>query len=117
MEKVSNVIASLNERGVPNEVSLIYGLPFQTLESFRASVDWCLSRGMPRVRAWPLMLLRGTGLEAQRDQWGFVESGEGGIPIVVEAAVAAGWIRVVDVGTGTTETCSGSASRGGRSRT
>ena len=57
MEKVSNVIASLNERGVPYEVSLIYGLPFQTLESFRASVDWCLSRGMPRVRAWPLMLL------------------------------------------------------------
>ena len=85
MEKVSNVIASLNERGVPYEVSLIYGLPFQTLERFRASVEWCLSRGVPRVRAWPLMLLRGTGLEAERDRWGFVESCESGIPVVVES--------------------------------
>lgn len=85
MEKVSSVIASLNERGVPYEVSLIYGLPYQTLESFRASVDWCLSRGVPRVRAWPLMLLRGTSLEAERDRWGFVESDKERIPVVVES--------------------------------
>ena len=85
MEKVSNVIARLNERGIPYEVSLIYGLPFQTLERFRASVDWCLTRGVPRVRAWPLMLLRGTGIETERDRWGFVESVENAIPVVVES--------------------------------
>ncbi len=85
METVANVISTLNERGIPYEVSLIYGLPFQTLERFRASVDWCLSRGVPRVRAWPLMLLRGTSLEAQRRDWGYVESSDSRIPVVVES--------------------------------
>lgn len=85
MATVSKVIAGLNERSIPYEVSLIYGLPFQTLERFRASVDWCLSRGVPRVRAWPLMLLRGTALEAERARWGFVESEDDRIPVVVES--------------------------------
>lgn len=85
MEKVSKAIASLNERGVPYEVSLIYGLPFQTLDRFKASVEWCFDRGVPRVRAWPLMLLRGTRLEAERGVWGYVESGESRIPVVVES--------------------------------
>ena len=50
------------------QVITIYGLPNQTLGTFEASVEWCLRRGVPRVRAWPLMLLRGTPLEAQRER-------------------------------------------------
>ena len=85
MKIVEKKIAELNIRQIPYEVSLIYGLPFQTLDSFRASVEWCLDRGVPRIRAWPLMLLRGTELYTQRDKWGFVESKESRIPIVVES--------------------------------
>ena len=85
MDKVEEVISNLNERRLPYEVSLIYGLPLQTVERFQASVEWCLDRGVPRVRAWPLMLLRGTDLHAQRDRWGFVESRADRIPIVVES--------------------------------
>ena len=70
MDKVADVIANLNDRGIPYEISLIYGLPLQTLDRFRASVEWCLDRGVPRVRAWPLMLLRGTALYSERDRWG-----------------------------------------------
>ncbi len=83
MNKVSNVIDQLHARGIPFEVSLIYGLPRQTLATFRESVTWCLEHRVPRVRAWPLMLLRGTPLHAERGRWGFVESVGERIPIVV----------------------------------
>ena len=85
MGSVESVIAKLNGRQMPYEVSLIYGLPFQTVERFQESVDWCLEQGVPRVRAWPLMLLRGTPIHAQREKWGYVESVGERIPIVVES--------------------------------
>ena len=85
MDVVADVVANLNDRRIPYEISLIYGLPLQTLDRFRASVEWCLDRGVPRVRAWPLMLLRGTGLHDQRSRWGYVESEAERIPIVVES--------------------------------
>jgi radical SAM superfamily enzyme YgiQ (UPF0313 family) len=86
IDRVESVIAELNARRIPYEVSLIYGLPLQTLDRFRRSVDWCLERGVPRVRAWPLMLLRGTVLHAQRQRWGYVESDDRRIPVVVESS-------------------------------
>lgn len=85
MERVEGVIRGLHKRGLNFEVSLIYGLPNQTLESFSRSVDWCLVRNVPRVRAWPLMLLRGTPLHTDRARWGFVESIGERIPIVVSS--------------------------------
>ena len=85
MSKVERVIMKLNERRVPYEVSLIYGLPFQTVERFQDSVDWCLERGVPRVRAWPLMLLRGTRIHAEQEKWGYIESVGERIPVVVES--------------------------------
>lgn len=85
MDVVEDVIAKLNDRRVPYEISLIYGLPLQTLDRFRTSVEWCLDRGVPRVRAWPLMLLRGTDLHGKRARWGYLESEADRIPIVVES--------------------------------
>jgi radical SAM superfamily enzyme YgiQ (UPF0313 family) len=83
MEIVCNRIRQLQQRQIDFEVSLIYGLPNQTLDSFNASVDWCLQRHVPRLRAWPLMLLRGTPLYEQKQLFGFRESSEQRIPIVV----------------------------------
>ena len=85
MKKVESVMSGLNARRIPYEVSLIYGLPLQTPDRFRASIDWLRDRGAPRIRAWPLMLLRGTDLYYQRDRWGYVESNDR-IPIVVESS-------------------------------
>lgn len=83
MEKVRSKIRELHERQIDFEVSLIYGLPNQTLDSFRSSVDWCLQEQVPRLRAWPLMLLRGTPLHEQRGRYGFRESLNQRIPIVI----------------------------------
>lgn len=83
MDIVCNRVRQLHERQIDFEVSLIYGLPNQTLESFQESVDWCLQRNVPRVRAWPLMLLRGTPLYEQKQRYGFRESDDQRIPIVI----------------------------------
>lgn len=84
MAKVDTVIDELHKRSIPFEVSLIYGLPEQTVESFKASVNWCLGRRVPTLRAFPLMLLRGTAMERERERWGLVENDDA-IPLVIQS--------------------------------
>lgn len=83
MAKVDVAISKLHERAIDFEVSLIYGLPLQTLESFRESVNWCRERQVPRIKAWPLMLLRGTPLYKEKATYGFKESTDLRIPLVI----------------------------------
>jgi radical SAM superfamily enzyme YgiQ (UPF0313 family) len=84
LDKVEGVISELHRRRIDFEISLIYGLPEQTLGSFQASVDWCRALGVPTIRAFPLMLLRGTPMERDRARWRLVENDEP-IPLVVES--------------------------------
>lgn len=83
LDIAERVITRLKDRSIPFEVSLIYGLPGQTLASFRQSLAWCWAQEVPEIRAWPLMLLRGTELEKQREEFGLVESTNESIPHVV----------------------------------
>jgi hypothetical protein len=84
MAKVEQVLREVQRRKIKNEVSLIYGLPEQTLESFQSSVDWCLSLNIPVIKAFPLLLLRGTELERQQAKWSFTVQ-EGDFPMVVSS--------------------------------
>lgn len=74
MPRVEQALAGARARGLPLEVSLIFGLPLQTLRSFEESVAWCLERQVPVIKAFPLLLLRGTKLDRDRQQWGLVAS-------------------------------------------
>lgn len=85
MDRVEQALAKVRARGLSHEVSLIFGLPLQTLASFEASVSWCLEREVPVIKAFPLMLLRGTALERDRQQWALRDSG-GPMPMVVESS-------------------------------
>ncbi len=76
MERVGATLTRVHAAGLNHMVSLIYGLPHQTLASFKESVRWCLERRIPVIKAFPLMLLRGTGLDQDRDRWGLVEDGQ-----------------------------------------
>ncbi|MCU0862548.1 MAG: B12-binding domain-containing radical SAM protein [Planctomycetes bacterium] len=79
--KCREVFAGLREAGAFVEITLIYGLPNQTLDSFRRSVDFA-QENATAVRAFPLLLLRGTPLYCRRDELGLVED-ESEIPQVV----------------------------------
>jgi hypothetical protein len=85
MEKVEAALSKVRERRIDHEVSLIFGLPEQTLASFKESVRWCLDRRVPVVKAFPLLLLRGTKLDTERDRWGLTVEDEV-MPQVVASA-------------------------------
>lgn len=82
VEKVDRALSWVRDRGIAHEVSLIFGLPEQALSSFLASVQWCLQRRVPVIKAFPLMLLRGTPLEQKREQWKLRERGSS-MPFVI----------------------------------
>ncbi len=84
IDRVDAVLADVRRRHIDHEVSLIFGLPEQTLGSFKESVEFCLARRVPTIKAFPLLLLRGTALERERDRWGFVDAG-GPMPMAVES--------------------------------
>lgn len=95
LDRFATIVDMLRHEHSSFEVSLIYGLPEQTLASFRDSVRWCLRRRIPVIRAYPLVLLRGTSIAAERDRWGLRED-DSTIPAVVESTTfdRADWQRM-----------------------
>jgi len=85
MTKVTNILNELNARKTNYEVSIIFGLPHQTLGSFKETVDFCLQNKVPVLKAFPLMLLRGTEMHRNKDLYKFVESGDV-IPAVISSS-------------------------------
>ncbi len=87
LKVVEETIKELNAKGISYEISMIYGLPYQTLESFQFGIDWLLQRNAENILAFPLMLLKGTKLYEQKEQFGFVEKvlGDFNIPTVVSS--------------------------------
>ncbi len=81
---VSQKIQQLQKKHIPFEVSLIYGLPNQTLSSFEQSIQWCIEQGIPSIQAFPLMLLRGTRLHKEQAKWSLVQNDDP-IPVVIES--------------------------------
>jgi radical SAM superfamily enzyme YgiQ (UPF0313 family) len=84
IEKVDTALTGVRDRKIDHEVSLIFGLPQQTLASFESSVAWCLERSVPVIKAFPLMLLRGTKLDQEREIWGMEESSDE-MPMVIRS--------------------------------
>jgi radical SAM superfamily enzyme YgiQ (UPF0313 family) len=88
LEHITSVLARLVALKIPFEVSLIYGLPNQTVSSFGESIAFLRERGCSVIKAFPLMLLRGTPLWVQRRRWALRERSLGPyrIPTVVSSA-------------------------------
>ncbi|OBU40450.1 hypothetical protein AYY26_21250 [Photobacterium phosphoreum] len=85
LKKVSKNIHRLKNLNQSFEVSLIYGLPNQTPESFLESIEFLRLRGVETIKAFPLMLLEGTDLARDKEKFNIVEDiiDDSGIPHVV----------------------------------
>ena len=70
VEKFSSGLTLLNKKGVVFGLDLIYGLPGDTLEGFRASVDFALSFSPNHLDVFPLALLPGTSLKRRSSELG-----------------------------------------------
>lgn len=94
----------VQQAGVNFEVSLIYGLPHQTLSSFQTDIDQLRGMGVKEITAWPLMLLKGTQLYTQKEQFAFREKSLGRfeIPHVVESNTYTekDWLQMHEIAVG-----------------
>jgi radical SAM superfamily enzyme YgiQ (UPF0313 family) len=70
LAKFSRMVMAARSRGIELEVSLIFGLPQQTVSSFQESIQFCQSLGIPVIYGFPLMLHRGTWLWEQQHALG-----------------------------------------------
>jgi len=85
---IDEAMKGLTERGISYEVSLIYGLPGQTVDSFKRSIEFVANRGCKQIKAYPLMLLRGTELFNEKEKWAMQEeiTGDFSIPVVTASS-------------------------------
>jgi radical SAM superfamily enzyme YgiQ (UPF0313 family) len=80
LKKVISVFEETCKRKIDTEISLIFGLPQQTVSSFQASVNFCVNLGATMIHAYPLMLLRGTPLYDLKQKLQLKESNDITIP-------------------------------------
>ena len=69
MTKIKATLQDIQERKIETEVSLVFGLPGQTINSFKESIDFCKNYNVPTIYAFPLMLLRGTLCMSKNNNW------------------------------------------------
>lgn len=62
LQKFLDGLGFLRQYGLPYELQLIYGLPGETVDSFRRSLDFAASLDPPELAVFPLMVLPGTEL-------------------------------------------------------
>jgi radical SAM superfamily enzyme len=74
LTKIKIILPEVIRRGIDTEISLIFGLPKQTVQSFQETIDFCKSYGVSKICAFPLMLLRGTKLYDRKNELDLVES-------------------------------------------
>ncbi len=74
IQKVDEALFKTRRLNIKHEISVIFGLPNQTLRSFLQTVEWCLNRDVPVIKAFPLMLLKGTELAHSAGKWNMQES-------------------------------------------
>jgi len=75
VQKHEDKLALVIDRGISHEFSLMYALPRQTPSSFARSIEWCKAHTAQdtAIKAFPLMLLRGTLLHERKQELGLVE--------------------------------------------
>ncbi len=84
---IKEAMHMIQQLQVSYEVSIIYGLPNQTVDSFKRTIDFLVENGCRNIKAYPLMLLKGTELYHDKSKWKLEERaiGEFNIPVVISS--------------------------------
>jgi radical SAM superfamily enzyme YgiQ (UPF0313 family) len=87
IDNIEKIIKELIKNKIKFEISLIYGLPKQTIKSFYKTIRLLNSFGCENnIKSYPLMLLKGTDLYKNKQEWGLKErkfENNYNIPLVV----------------------------------
>jgi len=82
---VKEVLRKLTKLNIPYEVNLLFGIPNQDLDSFKSSISFLKEKGCSKIKAYPLIALKGTLFWHNRKKWRCIESPMGNfrIPLIV----------------------------------
>ena len=67
LEQISKQLETLRDNNISYEVSLIYAIPGQTIYTFIDSIEYLLSFGCQRIRAFPLQIAANSELAKNRE--------------------------------------------------
>lgn len=70
LQKFLDGVGYLKQYALPYELQLIYGLPGETVQTFRRSLDFAASLDPPELSVFPLMVLPGTELWRKAEGFG-----------------------------------------------
>ncbi len=85
LEKVSDVIARLNADDIEYEVSIIRGLPGETIESYIELLEYLKTSKCRNIVAFPLTILSNTELDNKRDELGIKTINHNGLEYIYES--------------------------------
>jgi hypothetical protein len=74
LKKVEEALNLLKEMKLDYEVSIIYAIPGQTVESFIDSIEFLITRGCKTIRAFPLMIPKNSKMEEKRIEMGVIDA-------------------------------------------
>jgi tRNA A37 methylthiotransferase MiaB len=73
VEQVESVMQKLQEKGIDYEVSIIFGIPGQTIKSFVETIEFIKKNGCEKFKAFPLRLPQNSEMMKNRNEWGIKE--------------------------------------------
>jgi radical SAM superfamily enzyme YgiQ (UPF0313 family) len=68
IEHVQSVMQQLNEKGINYEISIIFGIPYQTVKSFDQTIKFIEENGCSKFYAFPLQLPKNSKMRERIDE-------------------------------------------------
>jgi radical SAM superfamily enzyme YgiQ (UPF0313 family) len=66
LNKIEEVLRLLKLNNIDYEVSIIYAIPGQTVESFIDTIEFLITRGCKNIKAYPLSIPKNSVMESQK---------------------------------------------------
>jgi hypothetical protein len=74
LDHIRATIGELNKRGIDYELSVIYGIPGQTVASFLETIEFIIENGCEKIAAYPLRIPKNSKMEKMKRELGVQEA-------------------------------------------
>jgi tRNA A37 methylthiotransferase MiaB len=74
LEVIRATMGELNKRGIDYELSVIYGIPGQTVASFLETIEFVVENGCEKIAAYPLRIPKNSKMDKMKRELGVQEA-------------------------------------------
>lgn len=68
LKQIEQALHLLKEYGIDYEVSIIYAIPGQTIESFIDTIEFLITKGCRNIKAYPLSIPKNSAMELEKNK-------------------------------------------------